>query len=44
MARKAYLAPHYSSAELKKKYLKSKDSVESLVMAFTLENLFRMDN
>ena len=29
MPRKAYLAQHYSSEELKKKYLKSKDSVES---------------
>ncbi len=29
MPRKAYLAKHYSSEELKKKYLKSKDSVES---------------
>lgn len=29
MQKKAYLASHYSSSELKKKYLKSKDSVES---------------
>ena len=29
MPRKAHLAKHHSSEELKKKYLKSKDSVES---------------
>jgi hypothetical protein len=29
MPRKAYLNPNYSSKELKKKYLQSKDSVES---------------
>ncbi len=29
MPRKAYLEKHYSSSELKKKYLNSKDSVES---------------
>ena len=29
MPRKAYLANHYSTQELKKKYLKSSDTVES---------------
>ena len=43
MPRKAYLEKHHSSEELKKKYLNSKDSVESCVMAFTLENIFGMD-
>ncbi len=42
MPKKAYLEKYHSSEELKKKYLNSNDSVESLVMAFTLETILGM--
>ncbi|MGL5941295.1 MAG: hypothetical protein ACRC2S_13030 [Waterburya sp.] len=44
MPRKAYLEKHYRSEELKQKYLKSQDPVESRVMASTLENISRLVN
>ena len=44
MPRKASLAPHYSSEELKKKYRTSQDSVETRRWHLKRENIFGVVN
>ena len=43
MPKQAYLAKHFSSFELKEKYLKSRDEGGNEEMAFTVENIIGMD-
>ena len=44
MPKTAYLAKHFSSSELKEKYLKSQNERENEKMASAVENIFGMDD